>query len=53
MMETLERIIAFHVKVTQKQLYGLINTHIGDARATDMSKDNTINLDKLGTRNKK
>ena len=47
MMETLERLIAFHGKGNSKAIVWAHNTHIGDARATDMSKDNTINLGQL------
>ena len=44
MMETLERIIAFHGKDNSKGIVWAHNTHIGDARATDMFKNNTINF---------
>jgi erythromycin esterase-like protein len=47
MMETLERLIAFHGKGNSKAIVWAHNTHIGDARATDMFKDNTINLGQL------
>ena len=47
MIETLERLIAFHGKGNSKAIIWAHNTHIGDARATDMSKDNTINLGQL------
>jgi len=53
MMETLERLIAFHDdcnnnnKTNTKAIVWAHNTHIGDARATDMSKDNMINLGQL------
>ena len=50
MMETLERLIAFHDKEDQAKAKAIVwahNTHIGDARATDMSKDNMINLGQL------
>ncbi|HKO40044.1 MAG TPA: erythromycin esterase family protein [Nitrososphaeraceae archaeon] len=52
MMETLERLITFHndknkEKGNSKAIVWAHNTHIGDARATDMSKDNMINLGQL------
>jgi erythromycin esterase len=52
MMETLERLIAFHDDgnnndSNSKAIIWAHNTHIGDARATDMSKDNMINLGQL------
>ena len=47
MMETLERLITFHGESHSKAIVWAHNTHIGDARATDMSKDNTINLGQL------
>ncbi|HET9806995.1 MAG TPA: erythromycin esterase family protein [Nitrososphaeraceae archaeon] len=51
MMETLERLITFHDEVKKqsnsKAIVWAHNTHIGDARATDMSKDNMINLGQL------
>jgi erythromycin esterase len=50
MMETLERLIAFHDKEDHSKAKAIVwahNTHIGDARATDMSKDNMINLGQL------
>ena len=51
MMETLERLITFHddnnKKDNSKAIVWAHNTHIGDARATDMSKDNMINLGQL------
>jgi erythromycin esterase len=52
MMETLERLIAFHEDgnnndSNSKAIVWAHNTHIGDARATDMSKDNMINLGQL------
>lgn len=51
MMETLERLITFHDDNNKEENSQAIvwahNTHIGDARATDMSKDNMINLGQL------
>src|SRR5215211_5086757 len=52
MMETLDRLMAFHdddddYKCNPKAIVWAHNTHIGDARATDMSKDNMINLGQL------
>lgn len=47
MMETLERLIAFHDEGNSKAIVWAHNTHIGDARATDMSKDNMLNLGQL------
>lgn len=52
MMETLERLITFHndknkEEGNSKAIVWAHNTHIGDARATDMSKDNMINLGQL------
>lgn len=51
MMETLERLITFHNdnnnEDNPKAVVWAHNTHIGDARATDMSKDNMINLGQL------
>jgi erythromycin esterase-like protein len=49
-METLERLIAFHDKEDHSKAKAIVwahNTHIGDARATDMCKDNMINLGQL------
>jgi erythromycin esterase len=51
MMETLERLIEFHDDnnndSNSKAIVWAHNTHIGDARATDMFKDNMINLGQL------
>ena len=47
MMETHERIIAFYGKDNPKGIVWAHNTHIGDARAIYMFKDNTINLGQL------
>ena len=47
MMDTLERLISFHGEGNSKAIIWAHNTHIGDARATDMSKDNMINLGQL------
>jgi erythromycin esterase-like protein len=51
MMDTLERLISFHndnnKDTNSKAIIWAHNTHIGDARATDMSKDNMINLGQL------
>ena len=51
MMETLEGLIAFHDnnndKTNSKAIVWAHNTHIGDARATDMFKDNMISLGQL------
>ena len=47
MMETLERLIAFHDECNSKAIIWAHNSHIGDARATDMSKDNMLNLGQL------
>ena len=50
-METLDRLITFHddnnKDSNSKAIVWAHNTHIGDARATDMSKDNMINLGQL------
>ena len=47
MMDTLERLISFHGEGNSKAIIWAHNTHIGDARATDMSKDHMINLGQL------
>jgi len=51
MMDTLERLIRFHddnnKEDNSKAIVWAHNTHIGDAKATDMSKDNMINLGQL------
>jgi erythromycin esterase len=51
MMETLECLITFHddnnKERNSKAIIWAHNIHIGDARATDMSKDNMINLGQL------
>jgi erythromycin esterase len=52
MMETLERLIKFHddnnkEEDKSKAILWAHNIHIGDARATDMSKGNIINLGQL------
>jgi erythromycin esterase len=51
MMDTLERLIAFHNdnnnEDNSKAIVWAHNTHIGDARGTDMSKDNMINIGQL------
>jgi len=50
-LETLERLITFHNynnnEDNSKAIVWTYNTHIGDTRATDMSKDNIINLGQL------
>jgi erythromycin esterase len=49
MMETLERLIEFHGPGT-KGIVWEHNTHIGDARATDMTHAGMINIGELGRR---
>ncbi|WP_240348390.1 erythromycin esterase family protein [Longitalea arenae] len=47
MMETLERLLAFHGPDAR----GIVwehNTHIGDARATDMKQEGMVNIGELG-----
>lgn len=46
MAETLERLIKFHGEGT-KAIVWEHNTHIGDARYTDMRKDNMVNVGQL------
>ena len=46
MMETLERLLQFHGSMS-KGIVWEHNTHIGDARATDMTKAGMINLGQL------
>jgi erythromycin esterase len=46
MMETLERLLEFHGKGS-KGIVWAHNTHIGDARATDMKKSGMINIGQL------
>ena len=46
MMETLDRLLTFHGKNT-KGIVWEHNTHIGDARATDMKKAGMINIGQL------
>jgi len=46
MFETIERLMEFHDK-NSKIIIWAHNTHIGDARATDMAEENTINLGQL------
>lgn len=46
MMETLDRLMKFH-GVTAKGIVWEHNTHIGDARATDMSRAGMVNIGEL------
>jgi erythromycin esterase len=46
MVETLNRLIAFHGP-TAKAIVWAHNTHIGDARATDMVQQGTINIGQI------
>ena len=46
MFETIERLMDFHGKQS-KIIVWAHNTHIGDARATDMADDNMLNLGQL------
>lgn len=46
MMETLERLLTFHGK-RSKGIVREHNTHIGDARATDMKRTGMVNLGQL------
>lgn len=46
MMKTLERLMRFHGS-DAKSIVWAHNTHVGDARATDMHKDKMINLGQL------
>jgi erythromycin esterase len=46
MMETLDRLINFHGK-NAKGIVWEHNTHIGDARATDMKRANMVNIGQL------
>lgn len=47
MMETLDRLMRFH-EPNAKAIVWEHNTHIGDARATDMKKSGMINIGQLG-----
>jgi erythromycin esterase len=46
MVDTLERLMKFHGS-TAKAIIWEHNTHIGDARATDMVRENTVNVGQL------
>lgn len=46
MMETLTRLLQFHGS-TSRAIVWAHNTHIGDARATDMSKQGMVNIGEL------
>jgi erythromycin esterase-like protein len=46
MMETLDRLLTFHGK-TAKAIVWEHNTHIGDARATDMRRGGMVNIGQL------
>jgi erythromycin esterase-like protein len=46
MLETIERLMDFHVEKS-KIIIWAHNTHIGDARATDMADENMINIGQL------
>ena len=46
MMETLERLLAFHGP-DSKAIVWAHNTHVGDARATDMAQSDMVNLGQL------
>lgn len=47
MMETLERLMKFHGP-TAKGIVWEHNTHVGDARATDMKSEGMVNIGELG-----
>ena len=47
MMNTLERLMKFHGSRDVKSIVWAHNTHIGDARATDMSRAKMVNLGQL------
>jgi erythromycin esterase len=47
MMNTLERLMKFHGSRDAKSIVWAHNTHIGDARATDMSRAKMVNLGQL------
>jgi erythromycin esterase len=47
MMDTLKRIMEFHGKENSKSIVWAHNTHIGDARQTDMADAKMINLGQL------
>jgi erythromycin esterase-like protein len=46
-MDTLTRLIDFHGKGSAKSIVWAHNTHIGDARYTDMARANMVNLGQL------
>jgi erythromycin esterase len=47
MMNTLERLMKFHGSRDAKSIVWAHNTHIGDARATDMTRAKMVNLGQL------
>ena len=47
MMDTLTRLIDFHGQGSAKSIVWAHNTHIGDARYTDMARANMVNLGQL------
>lgn len=47
MMDTLTRLMDFYGKNSAKSIIWAHNTHIGDARHTDMAKGNMVNLGQL------
>lgn len=47
MVETLDRLMDFHGKDTTKCIIWEHNTHIGDARATSMSRNGMVNVGQL------
>lgn len=47
MMDTLTRLMEFHGKDSAKSIVWAHNTHIGDARYTDMAKAKMLNLGQL------
>jgi erythromycin esterase-like protein len=47
MMNTLERLMKFHGSKEAKSIVWAHNTHIGDARATDMARAKMVNLGQL------
>jgi erythromycin esterase len=47
MMDTLTRLMEFHGKNSAKSIVWAHNTHIGDARYTDMAQANMVNLGQL------
>lgn len=47
MMETLKRLMKFYDKTNARSIVWAHNTHIGDARYTDMARAKMLNLGQL------